>query len=111
MASKKGTSPLDRPNVSAFVRSLPRDISYADAAERARAVGLELSKPYFFVLKSKLNKQEGQRTRSTAGAARATAPAATGLRLTSDDPHEQAFLDALDVVGAVRGRELLQAFE
>jgi hypothetical protein len=108
------------PSKTDFVRSLPAGVSYAEAAEKAKALGIELSKAYFYVLKSELKKagkggaapkaakvkgKPGPKPRAQVSAGRG------GLRLTSADPSEQAVLDAVRKLGAERARELIQAVE
>ncbi len=108
--AKAGMSKVD------FVRSLPPGTSYADAAAQAKPLGIELSKAYFYVLKS-----EAKKSGSPAGAARqgrapgrpprAAASAVNGLRLSSDDRQEQALIDAVRTLGAERARSLIEALE
>ena len=108
--TKAGMSKVD------FVRSLPPGTSYADAAAQAKPLGIELSKAYFYVLKS-----EAKKSGSPAGAARqgrapgrpprAAASAVNGLRLSSDDRQEQALIDAVRTLGAERARSLIEALE
>jgi hypothetical protein len=99
-----------------FVRSLPPDTSYADAAEKAKGLGIDLSKAYFYVLKSELKK--GGR----AGVARApkgkpgpkprkASAGAQGLRLTSDNTAEQALIDAVHALGTSRALGLIATIE
>jgi hypothetical protein len=97
-----------------FVRSLPQDTSYADAAEKAKAVGIDLSKAYFYVLKSEAKKKgvkagtpvvkgkPGRKPKNSGGA---------GLRLSSGDPNEQAVLDAVRILGTDRARALIAVVE
>jgi hypothetical protein len=105
------------PSKTEFVRSLPPGTSYDDAAAKAKALGIELSKAYFYVLKSELKKKAGgagmSAPRGKPGPKpRATSMAATrGLRLTSDNAAEQALLDAVRSLGASRARDLISAIE
>ena len=111
------------PSKTEFVRSLPSDMSYADAAAKAKALGIELSKAYFYVLKSELKKSGKSGASSVPGAApvakgkpgrkpRAQVTStAHGLRLTSGNPNEQAVIDAVRALGANRARELIAVVE
>jgi hypothetical protein len=106
-----------------FVRSLPPGTSYADAAAQAKPLGIELSRAYFYVLKSGAKKTgrgnaQAPKTRGP-GSRRAAAtpsrssmsPRGSGLRLRSDDQNEQALLDAVRSLGADRARSLIAAVE
>lgn len=115
--TKAGMSKVD------FVRSLPPGTSYADAAAQAKPLGIELSKAYFYVLKSELKKSGKSGASSVPGAApvakgkpgrkpRAQVTStAHGLRLTSGNPNEQAVIDAVRALGANRARELIAVVE
>ena len=100
-----------------FVKSLPPKMSFKEAAERATKLGIKLSKGYFYVLKSgakkapgagKVAAPKGKPGRKPAAAASA---AGKGLRLTSDNPTEQALLDAVRNLGSERSRALIASVE
>jgi hypothetical protein len=108
--SKKGT-----PSKAEFVRSLPPGTSFADAAEKAKSLGIELSKAYYYVLKSELKKGGGKllsRSRSKGPRGRVSAVAGLkSLRLSSDDPAENALLAAVRKLGSSRARAIIDAVE
>jgi hypothetical protein len=106
---KKGT-----PSKAEFVRSLPPGTSFADAAEKAKALGIELSKAYYYVLKSELKKGAGKLVSRKGKGGRGGAASAAGLkglRLSSDDPAENALLAAVRKLGASRARAIIDAIE
>ena len=100
-----------------FVKSLPPETSFKDAAERAAALGINLSKGYFYVLKSGAKKAPGAtagvrgRPGRKPGAATLAAMGGRGLRLSSDDPGEQALIEAVRAIGAARARDLISSVE
>lgn len=116
-AGAKATAPTRKsgaPNKAEFVRSLPPGTSYAEAAEKAAALGIKLSKAYYYVLKSeakKAGKGGAAAPRGRAAAKRGGSVSVTGLRLTSNDPNEQALIDAVRTLGGDRARELIAAIE
>jgi hypothetical protein len=98
-------------------------MSYAEAAAKAKALGLDLSKAYFYVLKSELKKaakggvavakaaltpkgKPGRKPRQVESKRQGQ-----GLRLTSDHPGEQAVIDAVRALGAARARDLIAVVE
>jgi hypothetical protein len=96
-----------------FVRSLPPGTSYADAAEQAKPHGIELSKAYYYVLKSEAKKAgalKGSPKGRPEKAARASA-GQNGLRLSSNDRSEQALIEAVRALGADRARSLIAVIE
>jgi hypothetical protein len=106
---KRGT-----PSKAEFVRSLPPGTSFADAAEKAKGLGIELSKAYYYVLKSELKKGGGKLlSRKGKGRGRPAGSVAglKGLRLSSDDPAENALLAAVRKLGASRARAIIDAIE
>lgn len=102
-----------------FVKSLPPKMSFKEAAEKAAKLGIKLSKGYFYVLKSGAKKAPG----AAKGAAVAKGKpgrkpkalsmgvSAKGLRITSDDPNEQALINAVRALGAGRSRGLIDSIE
>src|SRR5262245_33668153 len=87
-------------NKAAFFRSLPEGTSYSEAAERAKAAGIVLSKAYFYVLKSESKKRAMTGGGGSRKGTLKTLP--SGLMLTSRDPHEKAVLEAVAALGAER---------
>ena len=124
-ATKAETKPAGGPRTAGmskvdFVRSLPPGTSYADAAAQAKPLGIELSKAYFYVLKSEAKKAGGAAKpaaptgRAPGRPSRAAAPSprrSNGLRLTSDDRSEQSLIDAVRSLGADRARSLIETIE
>jgi hypothetical protein len=110
-ARKSGMSKVD------FVRSLPPGTSYADAASQAKPLGLELSKAYFYVLKSEAKKASGSslamapKVKGPGRPGRPPANGTNGLRLSSGDRQEQALIDAVRTLGATRARSLIETIE
>ncbi len=105
-----------------FVKSLPPKMSFKEAAEKASKLGIKLSKGYFYVLKSGAKKGPGE-AKGTGSAAAKGKPGrkpkgamgggltAKGLRITSDDPNEQALINAVRSLGAGRSRGLIDSIE
>jgi hypothetical protein len=93
-----------------FVRSLPAGTSYEDAAAKAKAAGIVLSKAYFYVLKSGL-KKSGNAPKGKPGRKPRALSADKGLRLTSDNADEQTFLSAVRAMGSERARALIAVVE
>ena len=101
------------PSKAEFVRTLPPGTSFADAAEQAKSLGIELSKAYYYVLKSELKKGGGKflsRSKSKGGRV-AAAGNLKGLHLSSDNPAENALLAAVRSLGAGRARAIIDAVE
>jgi hypothetical protein len=102
------------PSKAEFVRGLPPGTSFAEAEQLAKQKGLEITRGYFYVLRSEQNKGKnpaaarGPRTRATAGE---SGKGGSSLRLTSDDPHEAALLEAVRALGITRARALLDAVQ
>jgi len=95
-----------------FVKSLPPKMSFKEAAERATKLGIKLSKGYFYVLKSGAKKAPaGAAPKAAAGKPGRKPAAAKGLRLTSDDPNEQALINAVRALGFERSRGLIGSVE
>lgn len=123
----KAKAPAKTPamTVPDFVRALPANTSFADAAKGAAKLGMKLSQSYFYLLRSANRKQTPKTKvlgRPNPAAQKASAkpapkskPAATagraGLRLVSDHPDEQFLINAVRAVGAARARELLNSVE
>jgi hypothetical protein len=111
-ASASGDSKKGTPSKAEFVRSLPPGTSFADAAEKAKGLGIELSKAYYYVLKSELKKGAGKLiSRKGKGGRGAGVAGLKGLRLSSDDPAENALLAAVRKLGATRARSIIDAVE
>jgi hypothetical protein len=115
VSRKKGTRKVrtradGKPSKADFVRGLPAGTSFADAAAKAKDVGIELSKAYYYVLKSEAKK--AARSSSVRGGPRRSKRAAGvgRLRLASDDRDEDALLEAVRKLGTPRARALLEAF-
>lgn len=107
-------------NKAAFVRSLPAGTSYSDAAEKAKAAGIQLSKAYYYVLKSEAKKKGGaagpaRKGRASVRRAGRQKPTLTslpnGLVLTSHDPHVKAVLEAVEALGAESVRNVISTAE
>jgi post-segregation antitoxin (ccd killing protein) len=109
------------PSKAEFVRSLPPGTSYAEASEKAKAVGINLSKAYYYVLKSEQKKKGGTTGRARKGRAsvrrggRQNSTTLTalpnGLVLTSHDPHVKAVLEAVGALGAESVRNVISTAE
>jgi hypothetical protein len=99
-----------KPSKADFVRGLPPGTSFADADAKAKELGIELSKAYYYVLKSEAKK--GGRASAGRGGRRRGRPGqrAGGLRLASDNRDEEALLQAARKLGAARARQLIEAF-
>jgi hypothetical protein len=111
-ASASGESKKSTPSKAEFVRSLPPGTSFADAAEKAKTLGIELSKAYYYVLKSELKKGGGKLlSRAKGKGGRGASMGMKGLRLSSDDPAENALLAAVRKLGATRARAIIDAIE
>ena len=105
-----------------FVKSLPPKMSFKEAAEKASKLGIKLSKGYFYVLKSGAKKAPGAAKAAPVAAAPKGKPgrkpkaasisvSGKGLRITSDDPNEQALINAVRAIGAGRSRGLIDSIE
>lgn len=115
MAAKKA-----KVNKAEFVRGLPDDISYADAAAKAKAAGIELSNAYFYVLRSEMKKsargaEPGRAVTKPEPAKSArnhqvvdlTDHGDSALKLTSANPDENALLDVARKLGIGRVESIL----
>ncbi len=104
-----------------FVKSLPPKMSFKEAAEKASKLGIKLSKGYFYVLKSGAKKAPDAAKGGGAAApkgkpgrkpkAASVSVSGKGLRITSDDPNEQALINAVRNLGAGRSRGLIDSIE
>ncbi len=100
---------------AAFVRSLPPDLSFADAAAKAKEAGIVLSQAHFYAIKSQAKKGAPAAPKGKAGRKpmlkASPAPAPKGLRLSSADVREQALIDAVRALGVSRARSVIAIIE
>ncbi len=104
------------PSKADFVRSLPPEVSFAEASARAKDAGIGLSSAHFYALKSQVKKRaaapapKSKPVREPKGPA-SRAPVFGGLQLASDDPCEQALIEAVRALGVARACALIAAIE
>jgi hypothetical protein len=116
--ASRSTSPLLRTpstrhqSKADFVRALSRDVSSADAIARAREVGIDLAASYFYTIRSQQNRAAAA-TYSGSKSSRSTGKGNYGLTVTfsSEDPHEQAVVEAVNTLGIAHVRTLLEKME
>ncbi len=100
---------------SDFIRSLPSSVSYAEAATKAKAVGILLSSSHFYAVMGQAKKDASGAPKSKAVRKPikqpASAPALEGLRLASDDAHEQTLIDVVRALGLSRSRAVIDLIE
>jgi len=98
-----------------FVRSLPPEMSFAEASRRATDAGISLSSAHFYAIKSRAKQSAPAAANSKPGRKPAVkaevVPAFVGLRLASDDSREQAVIDAVRVLGVSRARAVIDVVE
>lgn len=93
-----------------FVRSLPEGTSYADAAKGAKKVGIELSKAYFYVLKSEIKKAKGKPKALPASTqAAAKAPKSNVVPITQETFRQAA--TRIYLTGVTKASDLYAALE
>lgn len=109
----------EKVNKAEFIRGLPDAISYADAAVRGKQAGLDISKAYFYVVRSDANKSAGGAEPKTSTTSEpknkrvrevgqvTTDGGDKSLMLTSSNPDENAILGLARKLGVGRVEGLL----
>jgi len=110
-----------RGDKSAFVMGLPRDLGAKEVVAQAKQQGITISEGYVYMVRG-AGKVGAKPTRKGKPARRpmaqgvkgvkaAIAPSFAGLRLASDDPREQALIDAIRAIGVSRARAVIDVIE
>lgn len=112
-------------NKAEFIRGLPDSVTYAEAAARGKAAGLDISKAYFYVIRSEANKSaRGAEPKTSVktevnNVVRRSRPATPefvdvgaqdsggALTLSSSHPDENTLLETARKLGIGRAEALL----
>ncbi len=92
-----------------FILAQAPDVPAKELVALAKRAGLTFTQSYVYKVRGR-SESQGVTTAPKAGPSR-SAGATTGLRLSSNDIHEQAILNALEAIGVARARAVFASYE